>query len=234
MNVALAAGKTRHRQFKDALFGQLARVTKAMASPRRLELLDLLAQTERSVEDLASLTGLSVANASQHLKALRSAMLVTVRREGPYAYYSLADPSVFRAYQSVRDLGERQFAEIGHLVKSYLSGREEFESVGPKELMRRLREGDVVVLDVRPREEFQAGHIRGAASIPIRELKRRLSEIPKRRDVVAYCRGPFCVYADQAVSLLRARGYRAQRLDVGYPDWESAGLPVAANGEKGP
>jgi rhodanese-related sulfurtransferase len=224
--------KRRHREFKDALFGQLARVTKAMSSPRRLEILDLLAQGERSVEEIASLCEQSVANASQHLQGLRAAMLVKVRRDGLYAYYSLADESVFRAYQTIRSLGERQFAEIGRLVESYVTEREQFESVGVEDLTRRLREGDVVVLDVRPEEEFDSGHIRGAASIPIHELKRRLAEIPKRRDIVAYCRGPFCVYADEAVSLLRARGYRARRLDVGYPDWKAAGLPVSAKGER--
>jgi rhodanese-related sulfurtransferase len=224
----------KHRAFKDALFEQQARVTKAMASPHRLEILDLLAQSERSVEEIASLCGLSVANTSLHLRSLRSALLVKVRRAGLYAYYSLADDSVFRAYQTIRDLGERRYAEIGRLVDDYLSERHQFETVGADELLRRLRDGDVVVLDVRPREEFEAGHIRGAASIPIQELKRRLSEVPKRREIVAYCRGPFCVYADEAVSLLRRRGYRARRLDVGYPDWKTAGLPVSAKEESAP
>ncbi len=225
--------KKRHREFKDALFQQLARATKAMASPRRLEILDLLAQGERSVEEIAAECGLSVANASQHLKALRLALLVSVRRDGLHAYYSLSDDTVLGLWQAVRNLGQRQFAEIDRLVESYVSEREEFESVDSDELMRRMRRGDVLVLDVRPEEEYAAGHIRGASSIPVGDLQRRLSEIPRRREVVAYCRGPFCVFADEAVSLLRRRGYRARRLDVGYPDWRIAGLPVAtAKGER--
>jgi len=218
----------RHRDFKDALYQQLARATKAMASPRRLEIIDLLAQGERSVEEVAVLCEMSVANTSQHLQELRSALLVKVRRAGLHAYYALADESVFRAWQAVRDLGQRQFAEIDRLLRTYVSERERFERVDSKELMRRIREDEVVVLDVRPESEFVAGHIRGARSIPVRELQRRLAELPKKREVVAYCRGPFCVYADEAVSLLRRRGFRARRLDVGYPDWKMAGLPVAA------
>lgn len=226
--------KRRHREFKDALFQQLARATKAMASPRRLEIIDLLAQGERSVEEIASLCGLSVANASQHLQALRSALLVRVRRDGLRAYYSLSDDAVFRAWQTIRDLGQRQFAEIDRLLATFASGRERFESVGAVELTRRMRQGDVIVLDVRPQEEFDAGHIRGASSIPVRELQRRLSGLPKAREIVAYCRGPFCVYADEAVTLLRKRGYRACRLDVGFPDWKSAGLPVSVAAEGRP
>lgn len=222
----------RSRDFKNALFQQLARTTKAMASPRRLEIIDLLAQGERSVEEIARLCEMSMANASQHLQELRTALLVQVRRSGLHAYYRLADEGVFRTWQAIRDLGQRQFAEIDRLSRAYLSEREEFERIGVQELMRRIREDEVVVLDVRPEVEFESGHIRGARSIPVAELRRRIAELPKGKEVIAYCRGPFCVYADEAASLLRRRGFKSRRLDVGYPDWRSAGLPVAV-GKKG-
>lgn len=217
-----------HREFKDQLFEQLARVTKALSSPRRLELVDLLAQSERSVEELAEMTGMSVANTSQHLQALRGALLVRGRREGLRMFYALSDDAVFHAWQAIRELGQRQFAEVDRLLKTYISEREKLESVGAKELLRRIQEEEVIVLDVRPEAEFRAGHIVGARSVPVKELHRRLAELPKKREIVAYCRGPFCVYADEAVSMLRRRGYRARRLDMGFPDWRTAGLPVAA------
>lgn len=220
-----------HRTFKDDVLHQLARVPKALSSPRRLELVDLLAQAERSVEDLAELTGMSVANTSQHLQVLRAALLVTVRREGPKAHYALAGQAVFRAWQSIRDLGQHQFAELDRIVHSCLTDRETLETVGAEELLRRIRQENVIVLDVRPSAEFRSGHIRGARSIPIRELKRRLAELPKKRDVVAYCRGPYCVYADEAVALLCRRGFNARRLDTGFPDWKAAGLPIGVDSE---
>jgi len=220
-----------HRQFKDQLFEQLARVSRALASPRRLELIDLLAQGDRTVEDLAGLTGLSVANTSRHLQALRTALLVSVRREGPYAWYRLSSDGVFRVWQAVRDLGQGQFAEIDRLVKTYVKEREKLESVSAAELLGRIRRNEVVVLDVRPAQEYRAGHILSARSLPVNELEKRLSGVPKRREGVAYCRGPFCVYADEAVAKLRQRGYRARRLDVGFPDWQAAGLPVERAGE---
>ena len=216
-----------HREFKDELFRQLARVTKAMSSPRRLELVDLLAQSERHVDELAELSGMSVANTSQHLQALRAARLVAVRRDGLRAYYALSDDTVFRTWQAIRDLGQRQFAEIDRLLETYVSERSKLEGINAAELLRRLRADEVVVLDVRPAPEYRAGHILGARSVPVKELHRRLAELPKKREIVAYCRGPFCVYADEAVSLLRRRGYRARRLDVGFPDWKYAGLPVS-------
>jgi len=215
-----------HRQFKDQLFEQLARAAKALSSPRRLELVDLMAQGERSVEDLATLTGMSVANTSQHLQALRKALLVRPRREGLHTFYALSDDSVFRAWQAIRELGQRQFAEVDRLLKTYVVERASLESIAADELLRRIRNEDVIVLDVRPEPEYRAGHILGARSIPVKELRRRLADLPKRREIVAYCRGPFCVYADEAVSLLKRKGYRARRLDTGFPDWKSAGLPV--------
>jgi rhodanese-related sulfurtransferase len=220
-----------HRTFKDDVFQQLARVPKALSSPRRLELVDLLAQAERTVEDLAELTGMSVANTSQHLQVLRGALLVTVRREGPKAHYALANQGVFRAWQSIRDLGQHQFAELDRIVRSCLTDRAKLEWVGAEELLRRIRQKDVIVLDVRPHSEYRAGHVRGARSIPVRELHRRLAELPKKRDVVAYCRGPYCVYADEAVALLRRRGFNARRLGTGFPDWKAAGLPIGIDSE---
>lgn len=215
-----------HREFKDLLYDQFARVGKAVANPHRLELLDLLAQGERNVEELARESGMPVANASQHLQALRRAQLVDVRRDGLYAYYRLADDRVFRFWQALRDLGETRLAEIDRLVGLYLGDRKGLEAVDASQLLSRLNDDDLVVLDVRPVEEYEAGHIPGAHSIPIEELERRLEELPRRSEIVAYCRGPYCVFSDQAVSLLRERGFRAQRLTLGLPDWKSAGLPV--------
>jgi rhodanese-related sulfurtransferase/predicted transcriptional regulator len=218
---------TSHRTFKDPLFDQFARIGKAVANPHRLELLDLLAQGERRVEDLAGETALSVANASQHLQALRQAGLVATRRAGTSIYYRLADERVFRLWQAIREVGEARLAEIDRLTQTFLTDRAQFEAVDATTLLRRLGEGDVVVLDVRPEREFRAGHIPDARSIPIDELGERLHELPRDREIVAYCRGPYCVFSDEAVALLRARGYDARRLDVGLPDWRSAGLPVA-------
>ena len=223
-----------HRDFKDALFQQLARVTKALSSPRRLELVDLLAQGERSVEDLAELAGMSVANTSRHLQALRAALLVASRREGLRAYYSLSGEAVFRTWQAIRDLGHQQFADVDRLLKTYVAEREQLESISADELLHRIKGKEVTVLDVRPAVEYRAGHILGARSIPVKELGRRLAELPKKREIVAYCRGPFCVYADEAVSLLRRRGHRARRLDTGFPDWKTAGLPVGKSEEGRP
>lgn len=223
--------KTQHRMFKDEVFEQLARIPKALSSPRRLELIDLLAQAEQSVEQLAQLSGMSVANASQHLQILRSALLVNVRRDGARAHYSLAGETVFRVWQALRALGQQQFTELDRIVRTYLADRETLETVTADQLLRRMRKDQLVVLDVRPADEFRAGHIVGARSVPIRELQRRVSELPKKSEVVAYCRGPYCVYADEAVALLRRRGFRARRLESGFPDWKAAGLPVAVNDE---
>ena len=215
-----------HRTFKDAVFQQLARVPKALSSPRRLELVDLLAQAERTVENLAELTGMSVANTSQHLQVLRVALLVKVRREGPRAHYALADPAVFLAWQVLRDLGQHQFAELDRIVRGCLADRDKVETVSAEELLQKIRRQDAIVLDVRPSDEYRSGHIRGARSVPVRELRRRLAELPKQQEIVAYCRGPYCVYADEAVALLRRRGYRARRLATGFPDWKAARLPI--------
>jgi rhodanese-related sulfurtransferase/DNA-binding transcriptional ArsR family regulator len=216
-----------HRAFKDLLFEQFARIGKAVANPHRLELLDLLAQGERSVEELAREAALPIANASQHLQALRRAHLVEVRREGPYAHYRLADERVFRLWQSIRELGEARLAEIDRLSQTFLKNRDQLEAVDVPTLLRRLNDGDVTVLDVRPTEEHRSAHIAGARSIPIDELAHRFQEMPREREIVAYCRGPYCVYSDEAVAFLRDHGYQARRLTVGLPDWRAAGLPVA-------
>jgi len=215
-----------HRMFKDEMFGQFARVGKALANPHRLELIDLLAQGERSVEDLSWEAGMSVANTSRHLQELRAAKLVEVRRDGLYAYYRLADERVYEVWRALRKLGEARLAEIDFLVRTFLTDRERMETISAEELLDRMREGDVIVLDVRPEREYRAGHILGARSIPIERLEAYVEEIPKDREVVAYCRGSYCVFSDEAVTFLRSRGYRARRLQEGLPDWRAAGMPV--------
>jgi rhodanese-related sulfurtransferase len=212
--------------FKDEMFGQFARVGKALANPHRLELIDLLAQGERSVEDLSWEAGMSVANTSRHLQELRAAKLVEVRRDGLYAYYRLADERVYEVWRALRKLGEARLAEIDFLVRTFLTDRERMETISAEELLDRMREGDVIVLDVRPEREYRAGHILGARSIPIERLEAYVEEIPKDREVVAYCRGPYCVFSYEAVAFLRSRGYRARRLQEGLPDWRAAGMPV--------
>jgi len=216
------------RQFKDEVFAQFARIGKALSSGRRLELLELLAQGERAVEDLAVETGQSVANISQHLQVLRQAQLVESRRAGNYIRYRLADENVLHLWLALRDLGQARLAEIGRLVGTFLKDRNALEAVTCVELRRRIKDGGVVIVDVRPAEEYAAGHIPGARSIPTDKLKARLKEIPKRCEVVAYCRGPYCVFADEAVAMLRTSGITATRLESGFPDWKAHGLPVEA------
>jgi rhodanese-related sulfurtransferase len=215
------------RQFKDALYEQFARIGHALSTPKRLEILDLLGQGERSVEVLAREANLSVPNASQHLKVLRSARLVDSRRDGAFVHYRLADPAVWRLWAALRDLGELRLAEIGELIRS-LSADEGLELVDRPTLWRLAQEGQVTVLDVRPRVEYEAGHIPGAISVPLEDLERRLSEIPGDQPVVAYCRGPYCVLAVQAVELLRRHGFAARRMVDGFPEWREDGLPVEA------
>jgi rhodanese-related sulfurtransferase len=215
-----------HREFKDQLYAQFARIGKALADPHRLELLDLLAQGERTVEDLAREAALSVANASQHLRLLHTARLVESRKEGLYVVYRLADPAVFTLWRALRHVGERQLAELDRLVAAYMHHPEHLEPLAREELVRRLAEGDAIVLDVRPALEYQQGHIAGSRSIPVDELEARLRELDPSREIVAYCRGPYCVFADEAVALLRARGFTARRYAEGYPEWAASGLPV--------
>jgi rhodanese-related sulfurtransferase/DNA-binding MarR family transcriptional regulator len=214
------------QHFKDQLYEQFARIGKALSNPHRLELVELLAQGERTVEDLAAEANLPIANASQHLQVLRAAQLVDVRRDGLYAYYRLSDERVFRLWQALRDLGELQLAEVNRLVQSFLKDRSPLQSMNAAELVERMEVGDVLVLDVRPELEYQSGHIPEARSIPIGELEARLSELPRDQEIIAYCRGPYCVFADEAVTLLQKHGYRARRLVEGLPDWQALNLPV--------
>ena len=217
---------SRHRIFKDRLYGQFARIGKALGNPHRLELLELLAQGERPVEDLARECGLPMANASQHLQALRQAGLVETRKQGLFVHYRLADASVFELCRALRSVAEKRLAELDRLVREHFGDRSTAEAVGMTELLARARKGDVVILDTRPAHEFAAGHIVGALSVPIGELQQRLKKLPKNKEYVAYCRGPYCIYADQAVELLRANGRRARRLLEGFPEWKASGLPV--------
>lgn len=211
---------------KAELFEQFARIGKALSSARRLEILEFLAQTERGVDELARMTGLSVANTSQHLQQLRQAGLVFARKEGLRVYYRLAGDGIVRLLASLRAVGQERLAEVDKLVTLYLDSKDSLEPVPARELMQRAKKGLVTVLDVRPAEEYAAGHIRGAINVPIAELKKRLSEIPRALEVVAYCRGPYCLMAFEAVAELRNRGRKARRLEDGFPEWKSAGLPV--------
>jgi rhodanese-related sulfurtransferase len=215
------------RAAKDALFDAFAEAAKALASGRRAEIVDVLAQGERSVEEMADELGQSVANTSHHLRALARAGLVRSRREGTRIFYDLASSHVVELWTAMREVAAEHVAGIERLATAYLGDRSALEVVSRQELAARLRRGDLVVLDVRPEAEFRAGHIAGARSIPVSELRRRLRSLPKDVDVVAYCRGPYCVYADDAVRQLHRRGYRAGRLEDGFPEWKQAGLAVA-------
>lgn len=218
-----------NRAFKDRLYGELGRVGKALASPQRLELLDLLSQGEWSVEDLAHEAALTVANASRHLQVLRQARLVESRKAGLYVYYRLADDTVYDLWRALRATGERQIAEVERLLALYQSDASALEPLTREALRARLAAGEVIALDVRPEREFAQGHIAGALSIPYDQLEARLAELPADREIVAYCRGPYCLFAHDALELLVARGYRARRLRDGYSDWRAARLPVAVS-----
>lgn len=216
-----------------AVYEQFARIGKAVASARRVELLDLLCQGERSVEALARTTGMTVTNTSQHLQILRAARLVETRKEGTKVIYRLADESVCRFFLELCELGHARLAEVDRLVRGYLADTTfaTFDAITREELLERLERGDVLLLDVRPAEEFAAGHIAGAVSVPLEELERRLAELPAEAEIVAYCRGPYCLLASRALELLRARGFRARRLEEGLPEWRLAALPVAVEGD---
>jgi rhodanese-related sulfurtransferase len=216
------------RAAKDALFDAFAEVAKALASGRRAEIADLLAQGERPVEEIAGELGQSVANTSHHLRAMARAGIVTTRREGTRIFYRLASERVGDLWAALEDVAAAHMAGLEQLARAYLGERDGIEVVGREELAARLDRGEVVLLDVRPAAEFEAGHIRGARSAPITELRRHLRALPPGAEVVAYCRGPYCVYADEAVRELARQGFRARRLTDGFPEWKRAGLPVAA------
>ena len=216
------------QNFKSDLFQQFARIGKALSSGKRLEMLEFLAQGERSVEQLAQMTGLSVANTSQHLQQLRQVGLVTARKEGLYVYYRIAGDGIVRLLTTLRAVGEEHVADVDRLIKLFLDRKDSLEPVPAKELWQRVKQGLVTVLDVRPPEEYAQGHIRGAINVPVTELKKRLHQIPADQEVVAYCRGPYCLLAYEAVQVLRKKGIKARRLEDGYPEWKSAGLPVEA------
>ncbi|MHB8745240.1 MAG: ArsR/SmtB family transcription factor [Gammaproteobacteria bacterium] len=213
--------------FKHDLFHQFARIGKALASPNRLELLEFIAQGERTVEALAAVASLSVANTSQHLQQLRQAGLITARKEGQYVYYRLAGDDVLVLLNTLREVAEQRLAEVERLVNSFLTVKDNLEPVPAGELLKRARAGLVTVLDVRPREEYAAGHLGGALNVPLAELEKHLDKFPADKEIVAYCRGPHCVLAFDAVARLRKHGFKARRLEHGFPEWKLAGRPVA-------
>jgi rhodanese-related sulfurtransferase len=222
----------RNRRFKTAIYEQFARIGKAISNPSRLELLDLLCQGPRTVEVLARESNLGLANTSQHLKALRAARLLEAEKSGLYVTYRLADEQVSQFFRALRGLAETRLTEVREITREFLADRHGLGPVDRDALLTRVREGSVTVLDVRPAEEYRSGHIQGALSIPLKELERRLSDLPRDRAVVAYCRGPYCVLAVEAVELLRERGFIAFRLEQGIQDWRAEGLPVAAGEER--
>ncbi len=221
--------KNPNRAFKDAIYEQFARIGKSVSSPKRLELLDLLCQGERTVEVLAKEAGMTVANASQHLQVLRTARLVEAEKVGLYVIYRLADQTVCEFFHAMRVLAEGQLAEVERIKRHFLEGREGMEPVDRKALLKLVREGAVTVLDVRPVEEYNAGHIPGALSIPLKELQLRLSDLPSDQEIVAYCRGPYCVLSIQAVEMLRAKGFQAVRLEEGIQDLRAMGFQIEVN-----
>jgi rhodanese-related sulfurtransferase/predicted transcriptional regulator len=216
---------------KLALYEQLGRVAQALGSAGRLQILEFIAQGERSVDTLAAMTGLSIANTSKHLQALRQVGLVSARKEGVRVYYSVAGDDVIALISALRAVAEHRVAEVERLVRQWLAHRDEMEPVAAADLLKRVKGKLVTVLDVRPAEEYAAGHIPGAINVPVEKLEGFISRLPKRKEVVAYCRGPYCLMSFEAVEKLRQRGFRARRLENGLPEWRAAGLPVAQ--EKG-
>lgn len=218
--------KNPNRQFKDAIYEQFSRIGKAVSSPKRLELLDLLCQGEKTVETLSQETGLTLANTSQHLQTLRSARLVEAEKEGFYVKYRLADQMVCEFFRSMRVLAENRLAEVEMIKRHFLEGREGMEPVDRGDLLDRVKDGSVTVLDVRPVEEYRAAHIPGALSVPLSRLKELLAKLPRDQEIVAYCRGPYCVLAVEAVEILRANGFNAVRLEEGIQDWRARGFSL--------
>lgn len=219
-------GQVANENFKLEVFGQLARIARALSAPSRLALIELTAQGERSVDDLARLTGLSVANTSKHLAELRQVGLVRARKEGLRVFHVVAGPDVVALVSVLRHVAEGRIAEVNQLVRTYVTSRDELEPIPASELMARVKAGLVTVLDVRPSEEFLAGHLPGAINIRTEELAARIGKLPTDKEIIAYCRGPYCLFSVDAVALLRAQGRQARRLEDGFPEWKAAGLPV--------
>lgn len=215
---------------KRELYQSIAKVAQALASGNRLQLLEFMAQGERSVDALAAMAGVTVANASQHLQALRRAGLVASRKDGQRVYYRVAGDDVVRLYDGLRGVAESRLAEVRQLVNEFLGDRHALEPVPADELLARAKKGLVIVLDVRPPEEYAAGHVRGALNVPMDRLEDYLAKLPKRIEIVAYCRGPYCLMSFEAVAMLRKRGWKARRLEDGFPEWKAAGLPVESSG----
>lgn len=214
------------RIFKDKVYSLLARMIQAMANPRRLEIIDLLGLGEKSVDQLAKETHMSVANASQHLQVLKGANLVDVRREGNFIYYRLGHEEIYKSWQTMRQLGLERIAEMEKIIKEFREKRNVLEEVRIDELLTRMKSRNIILLDVRPTSEYNTGHIPGAINIPVDDLTYQLKKLSKNKEYVAYCRGPFCVFADEAVNILIKKRFRAKRLAEGFPDWKLKGLPV--------
>jgi rhodanese-related sulfurtransferase len=219
------------KSLKGAVYEQVARIGKAVCSPQRLEILGVLSQSPRSVESLAEEAGLTIANASRHLQILKGARLVESERQGPMAIYRLADPSVDTFFRALLKMAEGRLAEIGQIAKEFLNGKEDLEPLDRDSLLKAVRKGEVMVLDVRPREEFESAHIRGARSVPLKELEKRISELPKGQTIAAYCRGPYCMFAVEAAEKLRKKGFDAVVLKDSVQDWKSMGYPVDSGPE---
>jgi rhodanese-related sulfurtransferase len=217
------------REFKNKVYSLLSQVVKSMANPHRLEIIDLLAQSGRTVEEIAKETGISIANASQHLQVLKASNLVEVEREGNYIRYHLANDKIFKTWSIFREVGFERVAEIDKLIRDYRYKKNVLEAITIDELVTRMKSKNTVLLDIRPTEEFNTGHIPGALSIPLETLATMIKTLPKNKVYIAYCRGPLCVFADEAVGILYKRGYKAKRLEEGFPDWKLRGLPVHAN-----
>ncbi|MCU7550490.1 metalloregulator ArsR/SmtB family transcription factor [Chitinophagaceae bacterium LB-8] len=216
------------REFKDKVYSVLSQMVKAMANPHRLEIIDLLGQGERSVEEIARETNLSVANASQHLQVLRQSNLLQVKRKGNFIYYSLAGDNVYKSWKDLREIGLESLAEIDKLIKDFRIQKSSLEAISFDELMTRMKSGKTILLDVRPEVEFNSGHIPGAVNIPIEQFLDRTEKLSKSKQYIVYCRGPFCVFADEAVQILSQEGFKAKRLQEGFPDWKANGLPVSS------
>lgn len=214
------------REFKDLIFQQFANIAGAFSTPKRLEIIDLLSQGEKDVETLSNQISATVANTSRHLQVLKNVRLVESRREGVRIYYRLADEKVFNCWKGLQLLAENRVAEIREVLKQFLEERDSLQAISKEQLLKLIQTDNVTVIDVRPPEEFNSGHISGAISMPLSELKDRLDEIPKEREIIAYCRGPYCVLSPEAIKILKDKGYNALRLEVGLPEWNMAGLSV--------